>query len=79
MKLCYKPDRWASPPLQSTQTLVRAINDRSTLKELFGIIHDILNLSLEFSVTSFSYITRSNNSAADGLAKGALLSATCVS
>ncbi|KAG2307526.1 hypothetical protein Bca52824_027274 [Brassica carinata] len=58
------------------QTLVKAINDRISLKELFGIIHDILNLSLEFSVFSFVYIHRKNNSAADALAKGALLASS---
>lgn len=51
------------------QTLVRAINDGKPLKGLFGIIHNILQLCLEFSVISFVYIFRSNNSAADALAK----------
>lgn len=54
------------------QTLVRAIDGRDSFKELFGIIHDIQNLSFEFSVISFVYISRSHNSAADSLAKGAL-------
>lgn len=60
------------------QTLVRAINDRKPLKELFGIISDILSLSLEFSVISFVFIPRSNNNAADALAKGALLMSSLV-
>lgn len=58
------------------QTLVRAINDGKPLKELFGIIHDILQLSLEFSVISFVYISRLNNTAADALAKGALIASS---
>lgn len=58
------------------QTLVRAINDGKPLKGLFGIIHNILQLCLEFSVISFVYISRLNNSAADALAKSALLAST---
>ncbi|XP_048604677.1 uncharacterized protein LOC125582165 [Brassica napus] len=55
------------------QTLVRAINDRKLLKEMFGIFHDILKLSLQFHVISFVFIPRSDNIAADALAKEALL------
>ncbi|XP_013583289.1 uncharacterized protein LOC125587306 [Brassica napus] len=55
------------------QTLVRAINNRESIKDLFGILHDILKLAFDLDVISFHYVPRSDNRAADELAKSALL------
>ena len=55
------------------QTLVRAINNRESIKDLFGILHDILKLACDLDVISFHYVPRSDNRAADELAKSALL------
>ncbi|KAG2279747.1 hypothetical protein Bca52824_050967 [Brassica carinata] len=53
------------------QTLVRVINDRKPLKEMFGIIHDILQLSLEFSVIFlFTFLVRTTQ--CRSLVKGVL-------
>ncbi|KAG2289674.1 hypothetical protein Bca52824_049278 [Brassica carinata] len=53
------------------QTLVRAINNQESIKDLFGILHDILKLACDLDVISFHYVLRSDNRAADELAKNA--------
>ncbi|KAL9812570.1 putative ribonuclease H domain-containing protein [Arabidopsis thaliana] len=54
--------------------LVKVLNLKIQQKELHGILHDILHLSLNFNVCSFNFISRSLNHQADLLAKAALLS-----
>lgn len=55
-------------------TLIRAINSKSQSKEIIGIVSDIQVISSEFTSISFSFIPRSENSVADGVAKAVLLS-----
>ncbi|KAG7564122.1 Reverse transcriptase zinc-binding domain [Arabidopsis suecica] len=55
-------------------TLVKAINQKHQVKELHGILHDILSPSSYFDVCSFNFISRTLNRRADALAKEALLS-----
>uniref|UniRef100_A0A0D3D375 RNase H type-1 domain-containing protein n=1 Tax=Brassica oleracea var. oleracea TaxID=109376 RepID=A0A0D3D375_BRAOL len=52
--------------------LIKALISKQHPVELYGINLDIENLSSSFSSTSFSYVPRSLNSAADALAKSAL-------
>ncbi|WZZ58906.1 hypothetical protein YC2023_059013 [Brassica napus] len=52
--------------------LVRAINSKSQIKEIYGILQDIDRLSSLFASTHFQHITRSQNKEADLLAKHAL-------
>ncbi|CAA7062300.1 unnamed protein product [Microthlaspi erraticum] len=52
--------------------LIKAINKESSSKELHGILHDILDLSLVFDSISFVHVAREANRQADGLAKNAL-------
>ncbi|KAG2332542.1 hypothetical protein Bca52824_003722 [Brassica carinata] len=54
------------------QILIRAINGTDSIKGLFGILQDIQNLTCYISDFSFSYVSRSNNTAADLLVKRAL-------
>ncbi|XP_018435308.1 uncharacterized protein LOC108807521 [Raphanus sativus] len=54
------------------QTLIRAINNKLHIKELFGIISDIKQLSSAFVSISFCFIPRPENCKADELAKRAL-------
>ena len=54
------------------QIIIRAINERDSIKELCGILQDIQNLSCYLSVSIFRFIPRKDNMAADGLAKSAL-------
>lgn len=54
------------------QTLIRAINNKLHIKELFGIISDIKQLSSAFVSISFYFIPRPENCKADELAKRAL-------
>ncbi|WZY78965.1 hypothetical protein YC2023_025349 [Brassica napus] len=63
-KLCIKSD---------AQIIIRAINRRDPIKELCGILQDILNLSCYLSVSSFIFISRKDNMAADALAKRVLV------
>ncbi|CAG7881669.1 unnamed protein product [Brassica rapa] len=58
--------------------LVRALNEDSPIAEIYGIISDIRNLILAFDFVSFVWIQRSENKAADALAKQALVDATFV-
>ncbi|CAF2002096.1 unnamed protein product [Brassica napus] len=53
-------------------TLIRAISGEFQAKEIIGIVKDIRSISSEFANVSFSHFPRSENSIADGLAKGAL-------
>ncbi|KAF2565455.1 hypothetical protein F2Q70_00026523 [Brassica cretica] len=53
-------------------SLIRAINGKSQLKEIIGIVNDICLISSEFATISFSHLSRSENTLADGLAKKAL-------
>lgn len=54
------------------QIIIRAINERGSIKEFFGILQDILNLSCYLSISSFNFIPRKDYMIADGLAKRAL-------
>ena len=54
------------------QTIIRAINGRDSIKELFGILQDIHNLSCYLSVSRVCFIPRLDNIAANTLAKRAL-------
>ena len=60
------------------QTLIRAINNRAMVSEIFGVVADINHLSSLFISISFAFIPRSQNSEADALAKHALLSFSLV-
>ncbi|XP_010506896.1 PREDICTED: uncharacterized protein LOC104783438 [Camelina sativa] len=54
-------------------TLVKAINKEIQVKELYEILHDILNLSTAFASAVFCFISRDFNRRADALAKESLL------
>ncbi|XP_018465291.2 uncharacterized protein LOC108836659 [Raphanus sativus] len=56
------------------ETLIRAINGDMHVKEIFGIVMDIKQLSSAFIVISFSHFFRSQNVETDGLAKQSLSS-----
>ncbi|KAG7572582.1 Reverse transcriptase domain [Arabidopsis suecica] len=53
-------------------TLIKALNSELHIKELHGILHDILYHSLDFLVISFNFTPREANRAADTLAKDSL-------
>ena len=53
-------------------TLIRAISSDSQIKEIYGVLQDIKNLSSHFHSISFLHVDRSQNIAADELAKRAL-------
>lgn len=57
-----------------SQQLVKALNGEPHPKELHGILHDILSLSLRFVEISFHFVKRENNHKVDALAKAALIS-----
>lgn len=52
--------------------LIRAINSKSQIKEIYGILQDIDRLSSLFASIHFQHITRSQNKEADLLAKHGL-------
>ena len=56
------------------QTLIRAIQNKLQIKEIFGIVSDIMQISSAFESISFSFVPRSENQNADCLAKRALIS-----
>ncbi|XP_056852225.1 uncharacterized protein LOC130501344 [Raphanus sativus] len=60
--------------LSDNQTLIRAINNDTQVKEIFGIVKDIQRLSSDSVGFTFSHISRSSNVAADSLAKRSLSS-----
>ncbi|CAL9217653.1 unnamed protein product [Arabidopsis halleri] len=51
---------------------IEAIKSKQPSKELHGILHDILILSLNFCKISFNFIPRGENQEADALAKSSL-------
>lgn len=55
-----------------SQELVRAINGKRGAMEIYGVLSDIVSLSLSFSLCRFTFISRSENGPADSLAKSAL-------
>lgn len=55
-----------------SQVLVKALNRKLLSKDLHGILFDILTLYSAFSICSFNFIPRIQNSQADSLAKNAL-------
>ncbi|CAA7024788.1 unnamed protein product [Microthlaspi erraticum] len=57
----------------NSQELIKAIKKESSTKELHGILHDILKLSLDFEKIEFVFIPREKNRQADALAKQALI------
>ncbi|KAL0857123.1 hypothetical protein Bca101_062277 [Brassica carinata] len=58
--------------LSDCQTLIRAINSRSQIKEIYGILQDIYSLSSFFALIYFRHIPRSQNMDTGLLAKQAL-------
>ena len=57
-------------------TLIKALNLKLQLKELHGILHNILSISALFSFCSFNSIYRECNRQADVVAKAALFCCT---
>ncbi|KAL0833836.1 hypothetical protein Bca101_085725 [Brassica carinata] len=57
---------------------IRAINQEAPNSEIYGIVSDILNLVYAFDFVSFVWTQRSENKAADALAKQALLNEALV-
>lgn len=55
-----------------SKSLINLINTRGHHSEIFGILQDIARLSLDLTVSSFSFISRSDNRDADEIAKSAL-------
>ncbi|XP_019096542.1 PREDICTED: uncharacterized protein LOC109130906 [Camelina sativa] len=74
LDLGFKRVSFASDSLQ----LIKALNFEASFKELHGIHHDILYLSLNFDCVSFDFVPRDRNRKADALAKSALLSSPTV-
>lgn len=58
--------------------LIKAINSGSPSPEIYGVVSDIISLSLAFDCISFTWIQRGNNKEADALAKQALLNESYV-
>jgi len=58
-----------------SQQLIKALNLELQSKELYGILHDILSLSLTFDFIRFCFVPRDKNRRADEIAKEALFSA----
>ena len=54
--------------------LIKAINLRSPMVGLYGILADIYSIASSFESISFTWISRERNSVADGLAKNVLSS-----
>lgn len=55
-----------------SQQLIKALNLELQSKELYGILHDILSLSLTFDFIRFCFVPRDKNRRADEIAKEAL-------
>ncbi|KAL0843027.1 hypothetical protein Bca101_016272 [Brassica carinata] len=53
--------------------IIKAINSRSTLPDLYGVLADIVSLVASFDSVYFVWISRERNALADKLAKSALL------
>lgn len=58
--------------LSDCSTLIRAINCKASMKEIYGVFTDIASLSSTFACISFKHISRSQNEDADSLVKWAL-------
>lgn len=58
--------------LSDCSTLTRVISSKSQIKEIFGILKDIDQISSAFACSCFSHISHSQNRDADYLAKQAL-------
>ncbi|XP_018473607.1 uncharacterized protein LOC108844811 [Raphanus sativus] len=56
------------------QTLIRAIKNKQQIKEIFGVVSDIMQISSLFESIVFVYVSRSENRQADCLAKRASVS-----
>lgn len=54
------------------QKLIRAIKNKHQIKEIFGIVTDIMQIASVFISISFVFVPRSENRRADSLAKRAL-------
>ncbi|XP_013730853.1 uncharacterized protein LOC106434525 [Brassica napus] len=59
--------------LSDNQTLIRAITNDMQIKEIFGIIKDIHQISTAFVDISFAFLPRFGNANADYLAKQTLM------
>ncbi|XP_010456726.1 PREDICTED: uncharacterized protein LOC104738219 [Camelina sativa] len=70
--LGYRKTSFAS----DSQTLIKATNLEIQHKEIHGILHDILERSLQFEEISFTFVSREMNRKADEIAKNALNSST---
>ena len=55
------------------QIIIRGINKQESIKEICGILQNILSLSCDLAVLSFIFIPRTENGTTDALAKSALL------
>ncbi|KAL9840110.1 putative ribonuclease H domain-containing protein [Arabidopsis thaliana] len=75
LDLGYKNLSFAS----DSQQLIKALTREPQSKELYRILHDILDLSLNFSTVNFFFVRRENSRVADELAKAALSSFSCIS
>ncbi|KAG2290918.1 hypothetical protein Bca52824_037587 [Brassica carinata] len=60
------------------QTLIRAIVNKSQIKEVYGVLQDIDRLSSLFVSICFQFIPRSQNRETDFLAKQALQTYCCL-
>ncbi|KAF3505599.1 hypothetical protein F2Q69_00008334 [Brassica cretica] len=60
------------------QTLIRAIVNKSQIKEVYGVLQDIDRLSSLFVSICFQFISRSQNRETDFLAKQALQAHCCL-
>ncbi|KAF3538021.1 hypothetical protein F2Q69_00024683 [Brassica cretica] len=58
--------------LSDNQTLVRAINNKRSHKEIYGILQDIKNLSSSFVSFSYFFLLKTENGHTDLLAKATL-------
>ena len=58
--------------ISDNQTLIRAINNDTQAKEIYGIVHDIQQISSVFVDISFSHLSRKNFVEVDLLAKSTL-------
>ncbi|KAF3603129.1 hypothetical protein F2Q69_00034799 [Brassica cretica] len=60
------------------QTLIRALQNSHQIKEIFGIVSDIIQISFAFASISFSFFPRSENRKANLLAKRDMFSSVSV-
>ncbi|XP_033133966.1 polygalacturonase [Brassica rapa] len=60
------------------QTLIRAIQNRPQIKEIFGIVFDIMQIFSAFASISFCFVPRSENRKTDLLGKQALVSSASI-